>query len=276
VNRIANAWRLAKGSWQLLARDRELMLVPIVAGALALVAFAVVAAPGALLLGGDDAGGATDWAGRLILVLASVVATWVSVMGQAAVMSGAAQRMDGGDPTLGTAVAGARHHTTALLGWAALATVVAVVLDTIRERFGMLGRIVGSFGNLAFGVLSFLALPIIVFEGVGAIEAFKRSSRLLKGTWGEQVSFSFGMGLLGFVAALPGILVAVGLLATGIVALQVVGIVVGVAWVLAVAAVTSALSAVFKVALYRYARNEPVAAEFAPSDLAGAFRPRGR
>jgi hypothetical protein len=44
--------------------------------------------------------------------------------------------------------------------------------------------------------------------------------------------------------------------------------------VLAVVAVTSALSAVFKTALYRHARGLPVDLAFAPSDLSGAFRPR--
>ena len=48
---------------------------------------------------------------------------------------------------------------------------------------------------------------------------------------------------------------------------------IGVLWVLLAMAVTSALSAVFKVALYRYARGEQVDPEFRPSDLTNAFTP---
>ena len=278
MGRIANGWRLAKASWRVLARDRELVAIPVVAGVLSLVVFGVVAGPGALLLdGGDDTGdGATGWALWIVLAVAGLLATWVSVIGQAAVVSGAGQRMDGADPSLGSAFAGARRRTGRLLEWAVLATVVAIVLDLVQERLGVAGRIVASLGNVAFSVLSFLALPVIVFEDVGAIEAFRRSSTLLRSTWGEQVTFSFGLGLLGLVAALPGIAVIVLGAASGIAVLQAAGVALGVLWVLGVSAVVSALSAVFKTALYRYARQQPVDVAFDTADLSGAFRPGGR
>lgn len=271
MGRIKNGWRLAKASWQVLSHDREMVAVPVIAGLVALVVFAAVAGPGALLLGGDGAG---EWALWVVLALAGVLAMWISVIGQAAVVSGAGQRMDGADPTLATAFAGARGRSGRLLEWAVLATVVAAVLDVLRQRLGVAGQLVASLGNLAFAVMSFLALPVIVFEDVGAIEAFKRSSQLLRRTWGEQITFSFGLGLLGFVAALPGLALAIGLGVTGIVALQVVGVALGVLWVVAVTAIVSALSAVFKTALYRYARQLPVDVAFETADLSGAFRHR--
>lgn len=272
---MANGWRLAKASWQVLSRDRELVAIPVVAGLVSLVVFAAIAGPGALLLGGGSDDGATGWALWIVVAIAGLLATWVSVIGQAAVISGAGQRMDGADPSLGTAFAGARRRTGRLLEWAVLATVVALVMDLIQERLGIVGRILGSLGNLAFSVLSFLALPVIVFEDVGAIEGFKRSSQLLRATWGEQLTFSFGLGLIGIVAALPGIGLAVGLSVTGVTALAVIGVVLGALWVLTVVAVTSALSAVFKTALYRYTRQQPVDVAFETADLSGAFRPKG-
>jgi len=271
VGRISNGWRLAKSSWRVLSQDRELVSIPIVAGVISLVVFAIVGGVGVLLVGDNDS---ADWALWIILALAGVLATWVSVIGQAAVISGAGQRMDGEDPTLGTAFAGARGRTGRLLEWAVLATAVSIVLDTIRDRLGFAGQIIAGIGNMAFQVLSFLALPVIVFEDVGAIESFKRSSQLLRSTWGEQLAFTFGLGLIGFLAALPGIAVAVGAGASGVTAVAIVGITLGVLWVLAVIAVTSTLSAVFKTALYRHARGLPVDLAFAPSDLSGAFRPR--
>ena len=275
MERIRNGWRLAKASWRVLSQDRELIAIPIIAGIISLVVFAVVAAPGIALIGdGDD--DAVGWATWVILAIAGLLATWVSVIGQAAVVSGAAQRMDGADPSLGTAFAGARSHTGRLLEWAVLATVVAIVLDALRDRLGFLGNILASLGNMAFNVLSFLALPVIVFEKVGAIDAFKRSAQLLRGTWGEQLTFTFGIGVIGFLATLPGIAILVGSVATGIAALQVVGVTVGIVWIVAVLAVTSALSAVFKTALYRYSVQQPVDDAFDTADLSGAFRTRGR
>ena len=192
----------------MLSQDRELVAIPIIAGIASLVVFAVVALPGVALLGGDD--DAVNWAAWIVLAIAALLATWVSVIGQAAVVSGAGQRMDGDDPSLGSAFAGARSRTGRLFEWAVLATVVAIVLDVVRDRLGLFGNIISSLGNMAFSVLSFLALPVIVFEDVGAIDGFKRSSQLLRGTWGEQLTFTFGLGIIGFLVALPGIALAVG------------------------------------------------------------------
>ena len=273
MNRLSNAWRLSKASWQVLSHDRELVLVPIVAGIVAVVAFLVVLSPGALLGGtGDDSSG--SWALYVFGALGLVAATWVFAIGQATVVAGAAQRMDGGDPTVGSAFAVARTRTGRILEWAVLATVVAIVLDIIEERLGLLGRIVSWLGSVAFSVLSFLALPVIVFENLGAIDAFKRSSQLLKATWGEQVAFSFGLGLLGFLLVLPAFLIGGLLVATGMVVLQAVGIIAAVAWIALVMATTSALSAVFKAALYRYAVGAPVDPAFSTTDLSGAFQHR--
>ena len=273
MERIRNGWRLAKASWAVLSQDRELVAIPIIAGIISLVVFAVVAVPGVALLGGGD-DDAVGWAVWLVLAIAGLLATWVSVIGQAAVVSGAGQRMDGTDPSLGTAFAGARTRTGRLLEWAVLATVVAVVLDALRDRLGIFGSILASLGNMAFNVLSFLALPVIVFENLGAIDGFKRSAQLLRGTWGEQLTFTFGIGVIGFLVSLPGIGILVGAVATGIAALQVIGVALGIVWVVAVLAVTSALSAVFKTALYRYAVQAPVDDAFDTADLSGAFRRR--
>lgn len=275
MNRISNAWRLSKASWQVLSRDRELIALPVIAGIAATVAFLAIFGPGAILLGGASDDGASNWAIAVIGVIALTVATWIAALGQAAVVAGAAQRMDGQDPTIGTSWTAARSRAGRIFEWAILSTVVAIILDQIEERLGILGRIISWIGNVAFTVMSFLALPVIVFEDLGAINAFKRSSQLLKQTWGEQVAFSFGLGLLGFLITLPAILIGGVLLATGIVVLQAIGLVAAVLWIGLVMAVISALSAVFKAALYRYAVGQPVDPVFSPSDLGGAFEPRG-
>lgn len=274
MHRLSNAWRLSKASWRVLSHDRELIAIPVVAGIGAVLAFLAIVGPGVLLLGDTSEDSSGNWALWVLGAIALVVATWISAVGQATVVAGAAQRMDGGNPTIGSSFEVARTRLGRILEWAVLATVVSIVLDQIEQRLGILGRIISWIGSVAFTVMSFLALPVIVFENVGAIDAFKRSSQLLKATWGEQVAFSFAIGLLGFLLALPAILIGGLLLATGVVVLQAVGVLAAVAWIALVMAVTSALSAVFKAALYRYAVGQPVDPAFSPSDLSGAFQRR--
>ena len=66
-----------------------------------------------------------------------------------------------------------------------------MILRWLSER-GLLGRIVASLFGLAWNIVTYLVVPILVVEGIGPIEAVKRSGALLKKTWGEQIVGNFG------------------------------------------------------------------------------------
>jgi hypothetical protein len=272
MSRMSNALHLGRASWNVLTQDRELIVVPILAGIAAILAFCAIAGPGIVVLGNSDSS-AGDLARWIFVVLGAVAASWMAAMGQAAVVAGAAERMDGYDPTVRSAFKAARARGFRLLQWAMLATIVAIILDQLEERFGLAGRIVAWLGGIAFSVLSFLALPVIVFENLGAIAAFKRSAQLLKATWGEQITFGFGMGLLTFLLMVPPVIVGILGLSTGLLPLQILGVGIAAAAIVVILAVTSAMSAVFKTVLYRYAVDQPVDAAFSDADLHSAFRP---
>jgi hypothetical protein len=271
MERIGNAWRIGQASWSVLAKDRELALIPVLAGLASIALFGAILLPGVLLLGGLDAVQTSRAGLYLVGFVALVAASWVSALGQAAVIAGAGERMAGGQPDLRSALSAAWVRAGRLVGWALFATVVATVLDQFEQRLGLLGKLVSWVGRIAFSVLSFLALPVIVFEDLGAIDAFKRSATLVRTTWGEQVTFNFGMGALGFVACLPALVVGTVALGSGVAVVAVVGVVVAVAWLVVVSAVTSALSAIFKTALYRWANGFTVDPAFAGPALSGAF-----
>ena len=48
------------------------------------------------------------------------------------------------------------------------------IIQAIEERFGILGRIIASLIGAAWNVVTFLTVPIIVFEDLGPIAALKR------------------------------------------------------------------------------------------------------
>src|SRR6185295_11694320 len=102
-------------------------------------------------------------------------------------------------------IANSRLHR--ILPWALLSATISVIIEAIEERFGFLGQIIGSLIGAAWNVVTFLSVPIIVFEDLGPINALKRSGHLLKQTWGENLAAQIGLGLLGLIAFLPGIAV---------------------------------------------------------------------
>jgi hypothetical protein len=169
-------------------------------------------------------------------------------------------------------IANSRLHR--LLPWAIVTATVTMVLQAIEERFGIIGTIVARLVGLAWNLVTFLVVPILVLEDLGVGDALKRSKDLFKKTWGENVIGQFGLGAVGMLASLPGlVLIGVGV-ALGTAGLIVLGTV-GVIWLVAAAVVVSALSGIYRTALYHYAANGQVPGEFSDIDFGQAFRRRG-
>src|SRR5206468_30808 len=73
-----------------------------------------------------------------------------------------------------------------------------------------IGALVAGLLGMAWNVMTFFVLPVLVVEGVGPFAAVKRSCAVLKAAWGEALVANFGTGLLMFlftlVALVPGVL----------------------------------------------------------------------
>lgn len=278
MERIRRSWSLVKASWGVLRQDRELLLFPIASGVVTLIALAVVfmiwLGSGGSDRAGDESFGVID---LVLLYLAYFVISTVVVFFNSALVAAANIRLQGGEPTLADGFRIAVSHLPSILGWAAIAATVGILLQLLRERGGALGAIVSLIGNMAWSLITFLVVPVLVIEGVGPIDAIKRSGSLLRKTWGEQIVGSFSIGLVMGLVILALVLGggAITFLAFSISAgLGVLLAIVVVIAVVIVGLIASALSGIFNVALYRYAVGEPSDRFFAQETLAGAFRPK--
>jgi len=276
MGRFSRTWDLFKASWGVLRQDKELVLLPVLSMVAGLVVLAVFAVP--FLAVNDDLTSSSAEAGIeplgwVILAIGGVVMAIVTVFFTGALVAGAHQRLTGGDPTVGSALGTATERFTGLASWAVVNTTVGLLFAQL-ERFGLVGAIVRRILDVAWALVTFLTIPIVVIEGLGPIAALQRSAELFKRTWGENVIAQFGFGLIGFVAMLPGLIVGGALAASDTSALVVVGVAVIVLSVLAVSVVVTALSGIFRTALYLYAATGQVVPAFGGTDLANAFRPK--
>jgi hypothetical protein len=140
------------------------------------------------------------------------------------------------------------------------------------------GQIIAGILGVAWSLLTFLVVPVIVVERKGPVEAFKRSASMLRKTWGEQLIGNFSFGLLFFVLMIPGIaaLVAGGvMLAKGTAVAGVLLIGLGIIYMLVLGLVEAALAQVFRAALYMYAAWQEAPAGFDGQLLGGAMQVRG-
>ncbi len=267
----------AKASWAVLQHDRELAVLPIL-GALASLAVVLgIGLPIWLSTDGIDDGGSSGsepmlWIGGIIILLAITV---ITVFFNAAVVSGARERFSGGDPTISSAIKGAFSRLHVIVPWAILALTVGMIIRLIQSSDNIVARILGSLLNMAWGVLTFLVVPILVVEQTGPFQSLSRSGELLRHTWGENLIAQVGFGIIGFVAAIPGIIIiAIGASAGSVGAI--VGVTIGFAWIALVSVVISTLTAIFQMALYIYATTGQVPMGFEQSGLNDTFNERSQ
>jgi hypothetical protein len=152
-----------------------------------------------------------------------------------------------------------------------------LILQALRERGGIGAAIIAGLGGMAWNVITFLVIPVLVVEDVNPIEGIKRSASLLKGTWGEQIIGNAGIGLLfGLICvaiAVVGIGLGVVVINAGVTSAGVAIIVVTVLAVVVVAMLSATLRGIYSAALYQYAVGGDTGV-FTQDALAGAFRPK--
>jgi hypothetical protein len=244
-----------------LRADKELLIFPIVSGIGSLIVLATFAIP--MFLSGLLEGFAGD--GNLTARIISFVVAFAFYLSQyfiiifanTAIVGAAMIRMKGGDPTVGDGFQIAFENIGAIFGFAFISATVGMILRWIANR-GALGQIASSVIGLAWGLATYLVIPVLIVEKVGPLEGVKRSTKMLKETWGEQIVGNFGIGtitgLLTFLVLIVGAMLAFGLGAatnSGIPIL--IGLAVVVLLVIAINLVGAALNGIYTAALYRFA-----------------------
>ncbi|MGH8278879.1 MAG: DUF6159 family protein [Gammaproteobacteria bacterium] len=281
MGKFARTWQLMGAAWQLLKQDKKLVVFPLVSG-LALL--------GVILLFGlplYSSGVAKGWFrnpqhpahgmyGTLFLFY--FISYFVMIFCNSALIACVLKQMDGDQPTLGDGWRAAWQRFPQIFGWALLASTVGFLLRMLEERVGFIGRIVVGLLGMAWTVTSFLVVPVLVAEGDGPIDSYKRSVEMLKRSWGEQIIGNVSFGLiffvLGVIPALVFMLFAVG---GGAAVLVVVGGLLAI-YLVALALVQSTLQTIYQAAVYRYAADGEAPAGFDKQVIAEAFRvkrPRG-
>jgi hypothetical protein len=276
---LSNSWELVKASAVVLRSDKELVIFPIVSAIGVLIVTATFAVP--LFLAGlfdqmyTDGHGLQPL-GMLVAFLFYLIQYFVIFFANTALVGAAMIRLDGGDPTVGDGFRIAMRRAGPILGYALISATVGLILRTIAERAGILGRLVISLIGLAWNLATYLVVPVLAAEDVGPIDAIKRSVGLLKHTWGEQIVGNAGIGavvgLLTFGLFLVGVpLIVLAAMAESLALLAATVAIVVVAG-LALGVISSALSGIYTAAVYRYAATGEVGGSFSPELVRNAFR----
>lgn len=272
TGRISRGWALTKMTLRVIRKDKEILIFPVLSGLITLLILGSFIGGVFLTVGfaGLDEGNA-GWIMLALFVLFYFVSFFVAIFFNACVIGCAMIRMNGGDPTVSDGFRIARENIGRIVMWALFAATVGIIIKAIQERVGFVGRMIMGAVGVAWTIVTYFVVPVLVYERLGPWKAVKRSAEILKRTWGEALVGNLGLGaifvLLGFLGLLP---IALGAY-MGTIASIVIGVVVAVIYWLILGIVASAAQSVLVAALYRYATTGKVSEEFEDVSFARPF-----
>ncbi len=280
-------WALTRMTFDVIRKDREMLLFPLIAGVLSAAFSAAMLFPTILshLLEGAGAS-AMVWGP---LQYAAMFGTYfglafIATFANVCVVYTTKVRLEGGDATFGDSVGFAFSRIGRIAGWSLVSASVGMFLRALENAAqnakgigGILLSILRAVLATAWTVVTLFVVPAMVYRDLGPIDAISSSMQTLKATWGESIVRHYGMGLASFVFYLLGVLGVIGVVmglgaglppVVGIAALVVLGL-----YLLGVALVFGVANSVYNTALYHYAATGQVPAGYEPSFVQGAFRP---
>ncbi len=270
--KFSRSWELVKASAGVLRSDKELLVFPVISGIAALIVLATFAIPIVSLKLFE---GGTGPLGYVIGFLFYLSQYFVIFFFNSALVGAAMIRLNGGDPTVADGLRIARERMLPILGYAAIAATVGLLLQFLKNKDNFVIRMLGSLLGTAWTVASFLVVPVLVANKIGPIDAVKKSIELLKTTWGENAVGQLGIGFVfGFIMAgviIMGVLLSI----LGFTVSPYLGgtvVVLTVLSALTVGIVQSALSGVYAAALYRFANDGVAPQGFEGMGLQTAFQ----
>lgn len=275
--RITTGWELMKQSFGVLRHDKELVLFPLMSGTACLLVLASFALP---LWN-------TPWFHQffnqreapqnplfyVVLFAFYAVNYFVIVFFNAALVSCALKRLAGGDPTVGYGLQQAASRLPQIIAWALVSATVGIVLKAIESKSQRVGQFVASLVGAGWAIATYFVVPVLVVEKVGPWDALKRSTTLMRKTWGETLVGKMGIGLVVLAAMIPGIvLMIVGFVAVA--ANAILGgaiIALGALWIMGASLVSAAVQSILLTALYLYASEGTAPPQFDAALLSSAF-----
>lgn len=260
---------ILQASLQLFRQDQQMIWLPVMATVAALIAFGVVTGPLILILG------YTGYALILAIACGSVVATAATVIFNVALVFAANDRIEGRTPTIASSLEQAWGRRGVIFQWALLSAVVGSAIRLLEQRLGLVGRILGFAGGLAWIVATYLVIPVLAFENLGPIDAVKRSSSILKARFGTvtRSGLRFGAIFAGLsIAAVVVFGIGIALIGGHAWVIGVPFAIAGFAALIGISMFGQAAGMYMRTILYRFATDQPI--PDVGVDVGGAFSSR--
>lgn len=269
-SRLSNGWELAKISLHTINQNRSLLLFPVFSVISLILVLATFFGGGFFLFGETIDRALNDEQGGNLLAIALIfiyylINFFIIVFFNSALIHCAVKILNGEETSLEEGFNFALSRIGKIFGWAVLSATVGTLLQLL-QNMGKIGEIIAGLIGLAWSVMTFFVVPVLIYEDKGVFEAVKESGRLMRQKWGESLAANVSFGLFHFLGILAAI--GLGMLLMNVSAILAITVAVGI--ILLVSTVMSAARTVFVAAVYNHVSGRPTG-EFDGRTLDSAF-----
>lgn len=279
---FSDSLELVKENFRILKKDKEMILFPIISGITIILLIGFIVGFFAVLLITNPFNVEKTsniympffFAGGLV---SYILIYFVAGFFNAGLINCALIRLNGGDPTFMDGYRSAVKNIKKIFVWSLIAGTVGYFLRRATKRSGGFLQIIGIISSIAWSLLTFFMIPVLIFEDLGIKESIKRSGELFKKTWGENaigqaslVTF-FGVGMLIFIL-LPVLIFAFieqsipkgSAIRYGLFSYEIISFVI-------LLIIAKSLQGIYTAVLYYYATTGKIPSDYNPGFVTNAF-----
>lgn len=269
-SRLSNGWKLATLSLDTINRNKSLLVFPVFSG-ISLVLVLASFFGGTFYFVGDEIQALMDHEtyGNILafsmIFLYYLINFFIIVFFNAALVHCAIKTLNNEETSVSDGINFAFSRIDKILGWAVLSATVGTLLQLL-QNMGKIGEIIAGLIGVAWSILTFFVVPVLVYENRGVFDAVKESGRLMKAKWGESLSANASFGLFHLLSLLIAAFVFYVLSQVNVLLGAAVAITLG----LVASIVISAARTVFVAAVYNHVTGLPTG-EFDGETLDSVF-----
>lgn len=251
-DRLSNGWAITKSSFAILKKNKQLLIFPVLSGVSIMLIIASIVVPVMASAGWDvdniNINFDNEAVPYLFTFLFYLINYFVVVFFNMALVHCTKLYLQGEEVTVMAGIKFSLSRIGVIFSWAIFAATVGTILKAIQENTGWIGKLIAGALGLVWGITTFFVVPIIAYENLGPVKAFKRSASMMKEKWGESLGSTFSLGLIQIIGTILIVFVC-GLIANYV--HPIFGIGIGMVALFIMYTITSAVETVFISLVYQ-------------------------
>lgn len=261
-----------KASFMALRQKKKLIIFPIISSASVIFVFLLFFFPNIFLgkisfsiLEENIFNSNTRTSFYLLLFLFYLISYFIIIFFNAGLMFCARSLLNGEKTSIGEGLSGATKKFANIFTWALISATIGIVLRIIDDKASVFVRILSIPFMIAWNLLTFFVVPVIIFEKINILQAIKESGYIFRKTWKENFVAGFSFSLYFLVFAVFGLIpfaIALYFDNTVFVGASLVFLAI---YLTILATILSSLNGILVVALYDYAKNGKINSLFGES-----------